>query len=169
MFFDKVTTNQMTAYLQKFGWPKFRITEDTPGVSKIFTGWTDQKEVFQLAITVNRQQSIVMFVVPDIAHAKREEKSPKELADILMALGFANFATVLGRFAYDLRDGELRYECAHPVHANKLTYEQFEFILNSTVATVQYWGPRLRNVCGGDRTGEEIVKSFLEHIEHFRG
>ncbi|HEY5434881.1 MAG TPA: YbjN domain-containing protein [Candidatus Limnocylindrales bacterium] len=153
------------SYLERFGFKNYQIIEDTPDEGKLLTGW-DGKYVS--AIEVNHKTNTVLFIVPKIATAKRDEIPPGRLADILTAIGFANYALMLGRFSYDPSDGELRYDYAVPIDNAELTYEQFDHLMRATVQSVNYWAPRLVSACEGARTGESIVESFLGHLKGFQ-
>lgn len=161
------TTNirDIGAYLERFGFQNYKIIADGPDGGHLLTGW-DGKYVS--SIEVNHRTNTVMFVVPGIAAAPRDQISPGRLADILMAVGFANYALLIGRFAYDPNDGELRYNYVMPIDNATLTFEQFNHVMTATVQTVDYWAPRLRAACEGARTGESVVESFMGHIAGFK-
>lgn len=161
----RTSIRDIASHLERFGFKNYTVLEDTPDGGKLLTGW-DGKYVS--AIEVNHRSNTVMFVVPGIAAAKRDEISPGRLADILMAIGFANYALLIGRFAYDPNDGELRYNYVMPIDNAELTFEQFQHVMAATVQTVDYWAPRLRAACDGVRTGESLVDSFMGHIGGFK-
>ena len=155
----------IAGFLERFGFEKYKIIEDTSDQGKLLTGW-DGKYVS--AIEINHNTDTVLFVVPGIAMAKRDDIPPGRLADILMAIGFANYALLIGRFSYDPSDGELRYDYAMPIDDAEMTYGQFNHLMTATVMTVNYWAPRLKTACEGARTGESIVDSFLSHAAGFK-
>jgi hypothetical protein len=160
------TIKDIASHLERFGFKNYKIIEDTAEGGKLLTGW-DGKYVS--ALEVNHRTNTLQFIVPGIAAAKRDEISPGRLADILMAVGFANYALLIGRFAYDPNDGELRYNYVMPIDNASVTFEQFNHVMSATVQTVNYWAPRLRTACEGVRTGESVVESFIGHIAGFKG
>lgn len=168
---EKTTIDLLTGYLQKYGWSAFKVIEDTPEGGKILTGWhaqfVDQSRVMFLA--VDHRQNMLLLAVPALVGAPQEKMPIGQLADLLMALGFANFALAIGRFCYDPRDGEIRFETGIPVDDTAITFEQFSHLLNAAQAAVGYWAPRLKDVAEGKRTGDAVVESFLGHARDFTG
>ena len=155
----------IAGFLERFGFKGYKIIEDTSDQGKLLTGWDGE---YVAAIEIDHNTNTVLFVVPAIASAKRDEIPPGRLADILTAIGFANYALLIGRFSYNPSDGELRYDYAMPIDDAKITYGQFNHLMLATVQTVNYWAPRLKSACEGARTGESIVDSFLGHIGQFK-
>lgn len=162
---SSTSIKDIAGFLERFGFKGYKIVEDTSDRGRLVTGW-DEKYV--AAIDIDHSTNIVLFVVPGVASAKREDIPPGRLADILMAIGFANYALLIGRFSYDPSDGELRYDYAMPIDDAELTYGQFNHLMLATVQTVNYWAPRLKTACEGARTGESIVDSFLSHAAGFK-
>jgi len=170
MLGKQVSTKLIAAHLKHHGWAKFQVIEDTAEMTVIHTGWKsdlDDKVPHNLSIHVNRNRSVMLFKVPQLASAPPESMSPGRLADLLMAIGFANFALALGRFSYDPSDGEITFEYGFPFHNASISPEQFGHILDAFTHTVGYWGPRVNDVCGGERTGETVMESFIGHARGF--
>ena len=164
------TTNikDIGAYLERFGFKNYKIIADGPEGGQLLTGWDGKFGKYVSSIEVNHKTNTMLFVVPGIAAAPRDQIPPGRLADILMAVGFANYALLIGRFAYDPNDGEIRYNYVIPIDNAALTFEQFAHVMAATVQTVDYWAPRLRAACEGARTGESVVESFMGHIAGFK-
>ena len=156
---------EVGSFLERFGFKNYQVVEDTPEGGKLVTGWDG---LYISMIEVNHRTNTVLFIAPKLAVAKREEIPPGRLADILMAIGFANYALLLGRFSYDPSDGELRYDYAMPIDNAEMTFEQFNHLMLAMVQSVNYWAPRLKTACEGARTGESIVDSFLGHLKGFQ-
>ena len=168
---EKTTIDLLASYLRKYGWSAFQVIEDTSDGGKILTGWhaqfVDQSRVMFLA--VDHRQDMLLLVVPALVSAPQEKMPIGQLADVLMALGFANFALAIGRFCYDPSDGEIRFETGVPIDSAALSFEQFSPLLNAAQAAVGYWAPRLKDVAESKRTGDAVVESFLGHARDFPG
>lgn len=165
------TIELLKDYLPKYGWPAFQVIEDTLAEGKILTGWHSEfvDETRVMFVALDHQKNTMLVAVPAVVSAPQQEMPIGQLADVLMALGFANFALPMGGFAYDPRDGEIRFECGVPIDGATLTFEQFAHILNTSVTAVSYWAPRLNAVAGGVRTSTNVVESFLGHVADFAG
>lgn len=165
---EHTTISLLTEYLPRYGWPGFKVVEDTAAGGKIFTGWVSPVGgVRPLFLTIDHRNETLTLVCPALAAARQDEMPVGQLADTLTALGFANFALQMGRFCYDPRDGEIRYEYGMPLAGARLTYEQFEHIMNAAQAAVTYWAPRIKDAAFGERSGASIVDSFLGHVAEF--
>jgi hypothetical protein len=166
---QKTTIELLSEYLPKYGWPAFKVVEQSPDGGKILTGWKspfidDPRLMF---IAVSHSDNTFSMVAPMLVSAPQGAMPIGQLADVLTAIGFANFALSLGRFAYDPRDGEIRLEFGMPIDDAELTYEQFEHLMNVAQATVGYWAPRIKDIADGGRTGASVVNSFLGHVAEF--
>ncbi len=165
--FGGVNAKLMAAYLKRYGWEKFELVSDSANDTKILTGWVSQagSEPHVLFIALDQSKNTALFIVPQLAKAPREDFGPSELADILMALGFANYRLLLGKFSYDPADGEIRFEYTFPTDGSKMSYEQFSHIIDAVTSSVEYWAERITDACEGRRSGESIVESFLGHAQ----
>ena len=153
------------AYFKKYGWDKFQVLQDGGGETKVLTGWASPAGAHALFVAVDQAKNTALVVVPQLAKAPREDFGPSDLADILMALGFANYQLLLGKFSYDPADGEIRFEYTFPTDGAKMSYEQFAHIIRATTASVEYWAERITDACEGRRSGESLVESFLSHAQ----
>lgn len=154
------------SYLKRYGWQKFDVRQDTPQFTEILTGWQDTKNAIHLMlIKILKEKNVIVFVLPNVAKAPRDQIHIGQLGDILMALGFINYQVLLGRFSYDPNDGEIRFEDAMPIDNANLSYEQFEHIIKAITITVDYWYSRILDVCKGERTGEALIESFIEKVK----
>ncbi len=167
---EKTSIELLTEYLPKYGWRGYKVLEDTPRGGKVLTGWASPLgNVRPMFISIDHGQDVMLLVCPALAMAPQDEMPVGQLADVLTALGFANFALTIGRFCYDPRDGEIRFEFGMPIGASTLSYEQFERMLNTTKAAVGYWAPRFKDAAAGDRGGISIMESFIQHVADFAG
>lgn len=165
---ERTTIKLLTKYLPRYGWAAFNVVEDTAAGGKILTGWGSPIQgVRPMFITIDHQKDTLLVVCPALATAPQDAMPVGQLADTLTAVGFANYAMLLGRFCYDPQDGEIRYEFGMPIGGAQMSYEQFEHMLNATVAAVTYWAPRIQEAAMGARTGDSVVQSFLSHAAEF--
>ena len=165
------TIDLLTGYLPRYGWPGFQVVEDAPEGGKILTGWHSQfvAEARVMFITVDHKANLLHLIVPALAGAPQDQMPIGQLADVLTAIGFANYALPLGSFEYDPRDGEIRFSVGFPIDDSAISFEQFQHLLNGAQAAVTYWAGRLKDVAGGKRTGDAVVESFLGHAREFAG
>ncbi len=160
-----VSKELIASYLKRVGWQKFDVLQDTPQLTEIVTGWADPKSAVHLMlIKILKEKNILMFIIPGIAKAPKDQIHVGQLADILMALGFVNYQVLIGRFCYDPSDGEIRYEFCMPIDNADISFEQFLHTVKGLVNTVDYWYSRVVDVCKGERTGQSVIDSFLKKI-----
>lgn len=165
----QTTIELLTGYLPRYGWPGFQVMDSGPDGGKILTGWHSQfiDESRVLFIELDRQSNTLLLVVPALVSAPQERMPISQLADVLTALGLANFALSFGRYAYDPRDGEIRFEIGIPIDNAEISFEQFAHLLNVAQAAVTYWSPRFNDVAEGKRTGASVVDSFIGHAKEY--
>ena len=166
---ERTTIELLTEYLPRMGWPAFAVVEDTPEGGRILTGWhspfvNEQRVMF---MALDHRNNTLQVVVPMLVSAPQEAMPVGQLADVLTALGFANYAMSTGRFSYDPRDGEIRFEFGMPVDNAVLSFEQFQHMVTAAQFAVLYWAPRLADVADGTRSGESVVESFVGHVKDF--
>lgn len=77
-------------------------------------------------------------------------------------MGFINYRIILGKFAYDPRDGEVRFSVDIPIDENTVTYEQFEHCLGVAVKTVDEYAPKLRAIVKGQKTADEFIADEMK-------
>jgi hypothetical protein len=158
-------------YLERYGWAKYQVMSDTKTDTKILTGWREgaDDEGHFMEIRIDHENHSLLFNVPQIASAKSDELSTSVLADVLTAISFANYSSVIGHFSYDVRDGEVRIEYAMPTDNSTVTYEQFEHVVNALKLMTDYWAGPVSDLCKGRRTSESVVDSFIKLVQGFGG
>jgi hypothetical protein len=158
-------------YLERYGWSKYQVVEDSPVKAAVMTGWSDALggNAHVMTVALERAKSVLQFTVPGIGFAPRDKISAGHLADVLMAVTFSNFASYIGSFSYDPGDGEVRLEYSLPLDNSSLSYEQFARVVGTLTATTDYWAQRIAGICQGQRTGESVVVSFVGHLRDFQG
>jgi hypothetical protein len=68
---------------------------------------------------------------------------------------------ILGKFAYDPRDGEVRFSVDVPIDGNDLSYEQFQHCILVVVKTVEEYAPKLKAIAAGEKTAQQLLEEEL--------
>jgi hypothetical protein len=90
------------------------------------------------------------------------ESTPRErLSDLWLAMTYINYCIILGKFAYDPRDGEVRFSVDVPIDQNTFTYEQFTHTMGVVIKTVERYAPTLRQIVAGKQTAEQLIADDL--------
>jgi len=161
----QVTLELLRQYLERFGWSKYKAVDEPMEKEGILhTGWRSSPEAegFNLAIDPMVEKNCLSFRVPKILVAPPKETPAERLKDLLLAMGFINYRIILGKFAYDPRDGEVRFSVDIPIDENTVTYEQFQHCLGVTVKMVEEYAPKLKAIAEGAKTAEEFVAEEMK-------
>lgn len=156
----QVTLDLMKQYLERFGWSRYKAVEEPMEKEGIIhTGWRSSPDVegFNLAIDPMVEKNCLSFRVPKILTVSLDETPEERLKDLMVAMGFINYRIILGKFAYDPRDGEVRFSVDIPIDENTVTYEQFEHCLGVTIKMVEEYAPKLKAIANGEKS----VKDFI--------
>ncbi|MCS7254053.1 MAG: YbjN domain-containing protein [Armatimonadetes bacterium] len=164
----KVTIELMKQYLERFGWHRYKAVEEPmekEGI--IYTGWrsSPSEEGYNLSIDPMVEKNCLSFRVPQILKVPIEETPAERLKDLLMAMCFINYRVILGKFAYDVRDGEVRFSVDIPIDETTVTYEQFQHCLGVVIKTVEEYTPKLRAIADGRKTAQEFIKEEVGEAE----
>ena len=160
----QVTLELLKGYLERFGWSRYKAVDETfekEGI--IYTGWrsSEEAEGYNMAIDPMVEKNCLSFRVPKILMAPRDTTPTERLAELLMAMGFINYRIILGKFAYDPRDGEVRFSVDVPIDENDLSYEQFQHCLGVAVKMVEEYAPKLKAIAAGEKTAQEFIDEEL--------
>jgi len=156
----KVEMKVLTQYLERFGWKQYR-PENEPGEKEgiIYTGWRSSptSRGFDLTIDPIAESNCLALRVYWLAKAPLDGTPPDRLADLMLLLAWLNHRFLIGKFAYDLRDGEVRYSVDLPIDENEVNYPQFEHTLRVITNTVEGWTPRLQALLNGEKRLGDII------------
>lgn len=162
----RVTLKLMHKHLEKYGWHKYEITEESTEKEGIIrTGWSSSSEpgrTYIMTIDPMVEKNCLSFKVLSILTAPLDETPADKLKDLLIAISFINYRIILGKFAYDPRDGEIRFSLDIPIDKNTVVYEQFKHCLNVIVMTVEEYGPKLKAIVEGKKTSKEFIEEETE-------
>ncbi|MCS7192581.1 MAG: YbjN domain-containing protein [Armatimonadetes bacterium] len=161
----QVTLDLMKQYLERFGWSRYKAVEEPMEKEGIIhTGWRSSPDVegFNLAIDPMVEKNCLSFRVPKILTVSLDETPQERLKDLMVAMGFINYRIILGKFAYDPRDGEVRFSVDIPIDENTVTYEQFEHCLGVVVKTVDEYAPKLEAIVKGKKTVKEFIADEMK-------
>ena len=160
----QVTLELLKGYLERFGWSRYKaVDEPFEKEGIIYTGWrsSEEEEGYNMAIDPMVEKNCLSFRVPKILMAPRDTTPTERLADLLLAMGFINYRIILGKFAYDPRDGEIRFSVDVPIDENDLSYEQFQHCLGAAVKMVEEYAPKLKAIAAGEKTAQQFLEEEL--------
>lgn len=153
----RVTLELLQTYLEKAGMQGYQ-KEDC-----LYTGWQIKPgQGYTIMVRVYPDVNEVSFIVPKVFTAPPLLYSPENFKNFLMALHFLNFVTMLGKFSYDPRDGEVRYEIFVPVDENTLTFEQFGHCIKAALAAVETEVPKLKAILEGKIGLHEFLQDHIK-------
>jgi len=156
----QVTLELMKQYLERFGWHRYKAVEEPmekEGI--IYTGWRSSPEAegFSLSIDPMVEKNCLSFRVPQIMTVPLDETPAERLKDLMVAIGFINYRIIMGKFAYDPRDGEIRFSVDIPIDENTVTYEQFQHCLRVAITMVEEYAPKLKAIADGRKTAKDFI------------
>jgi len=159
-----VTLDLLKQYLERFGWRRYMATDEPfekEGI--IYTGWRSSPGVegYNVVIDPMVEKNLLSIKVIKVLMAPPKGTRANRLSDLLMAMSFINYRIILGKFAYDPRDGEVRFSVDMPIDESELTYEQFHHCLGVAVATVEDYAPKLQAILDGKKTAQQFVAEEL--------
>jgi hypothetical protein len=160
----QVTLELLKGYLERFGWSRYKaVDEPLEKEGIIYTGWrsSEAAEGYTMAIDPMVEKNCLSFRVPKVLVAPRGTTPAERLAELLMAMGFINLRIILGKFAYDPRDGEVRFSVDVPIDENDLSYEQFQHCILVVVKTVEEYAPKLKAIAAGEKTAQQFLEEEL--------
>jgi hypothetical protein len=160
----QVTLELLKGYLERFGWSRYKaVDEPLEKEGIIYTGWrsSEAPEGYNMAIDPMVEKNCLSFRVPKVLVAPRDTTPAERLTELLMAMGFINYRIILGKFAYDPRDGEVRFSVDVPIDENDLSYEQFQHCMGVVVKMVEEYAPKLRAIVAGEKTAQQFLEEEL--------
>ena len=106
------------------------------------------------------EKACLSFRVPEIVQAPMED-GPERLGDLTLAIGFINYRIIIGKFAYDPRDGEVRFSVDVPIDENTFTYAQFVHTMGVVIKTTEQYAPQLRAIWSGQLTARQFIEEDI--------
>ncbi len=157
---SQVTVEKLAEYMQRLGWKHFRAEnepQEREGI--IYTGWRSSPETraFDMTIDPMEEKNCLSFKVYRLVKAPWDNTPPDRLADLLTLLTWINFDIILGKFGYDVRDGEVRLSIDVPIDECSFTYAQFEHTMRVLVAVAEQWEPAFRALLDGTESVESLI------------
>jgi hypothetical protein len=123
-----VTLQMLKGYLERFGWSRYQaVDEPFEQEGLIHTGWrsSEADEGYTMTIDPMVERNCLSFKVVRILSAPLDSTPRERLSDLWLAMSYINYRIILGKFAYDPSDGEVRFSVNVPIDQNTFTYEQF--------------------------------------------
>ncbi len=156
-----VTLELLRNYLERFGWNKYQIVDEPHEQEGLLrTGWHSPEGDggFTMVIDPIVEKACLSFRVPAVILKPPSELDREVLMDLLQAIGWINYAIILGKFSYDPSKGEVRFSIDLPIDSNTLTYDQFIHCLHTAVHTVESYVPFLEAIASGQIRFEEFYE-----------
>lgn len=162
---SNVTLELMMEYLTRFGWRKYKAAQEPlekEGI--IFTGWHSpgHEECYVLTIDPMVELGCLSFRVPQILKALPDQLPNEWIGTLCFAIAYLNYRLLLGKFAFDPSDGEVRFSVDLPIEENSFTLEQFVHCLGAIVHSVEKYAPALRKFAQGEQTTKEFMEWDME-------
>lgn len=160
---SNVTLKMLTDYLERFGWSRYQaVDEPFEQEGIIYTGWHNVPDgpSYRLTIDPMVERGCLVFRVPNLLEAPQDE-NPERLADLTKVIGYINYRIILGKFAYDPRDGEVRFSVDVPIDENTFTYAQFLHVMRVVIETTEIYAPRLQAIWAGELTAQQFIEQDI--------
>jgi hypothetical protein len=155
-----VTLQGLTEFLERFGWKHYRV-ENEPQEQEglIRTGWRSSEDGrgYDMVIDPVVEKKCLIFRVPWVVTVPWDSMPTDRLMGLLALLTWVNYRIILGKFAYDASDGEVRFSIDMPIDESDFNYAQFDHVLNIIVSTVGKWAPRLQSLLAGEKKAEDLL------------
>lgn len=159
----EVTLKMLTQYLEQFGWSNYQaVDEPFEKEGVIRTGWrsSSDEEGYQMAIDPMVEKSCLCFRVTGVLTAPLAEDAER-VRELTLAIGFINYNIILGKFAYDPRDGEVRFSVDVPIDENTFTYAQFLHVMRVAIESTELYAPKLHSVWSGEITAQQFIDASV--------
>jgi hypothetical protein len=159
-----VTLQMMKDYLERFGWSRYQaVDEPFEQEGLIRTGWrsSEEEEGYVMTIDPMVEKGCLSFKAVQVLSAPLDSTPRERLSDLWLAMTYINYRIILGKFAYDPRDGEVRFSVDVPIDQNTFTYEQFTHTMGVVIKTVERYVPELRRIVAGELTAEQFIADDL--------
>jgi hypothetical protein len=161
-----VTLQMLKGYLERFGWSRYQaVDEPYEQEGIIHTGWRSSAESEGYTMTIDPmvERNCLSFKVVRILSAPLDSTPRERLSDLWLAMSYINYRIILGKFAYDPSDGEVRFSVDVPIDQNTFTYEQFTHTMGVVIKTVERYAPILRRIVAGELSAEQFIAEDRGH------
>jgi hypothetical protein len=161
-----VTLQMLKGYLERFGWSRYQaVDEPFEQEGLIHTGWrsSEADEGYTMTIDPMVERNCLSFKVVRILSAPLDSTPRERLSDLWLAMSYINYRIILGKFAYDPSDGEVRFSVNVPIDQNTFTYEQFTHTMGVVIKTVERYAPILRRIVAGELSAEQFIAEDRGH------
>jgi hypothetical protein len=160
-----VTLQMLKGYLERFGWSRYQaVDEPYEQEGLIHTGWrsSEADEGYTMTIDPMVERNCLSFKVVRILSAPLDSTPRERLSDLWLAMSYINYRIILGKFAYDPSDGEVRFSVDVPIDQNTFTYEQFTHTMRVAIEMAERYAPILRRIVAGELTAEQFIAEDRE-------
>ncbi len=184
----RVSVDLIKEYLQRLGWVKYEeVDEPEESEGIIYTGWRSSpgSSGYVVCIDPMVEKNCISFRTEQLIFLPVNQISLEVLINLLLAMLWINYRTILGKFSYEPINGEVKFSIDVPIDGDIFTYGQFLHSLGVFVNVVESYAPSLKLIGMGrmsaqefiihDLNGERIVEgegwsdSFRDLLERLKG
>ncbi len=142
----------LASYMRQMGYRFISLSESQEQEGLIVTGFSFEDEGFSIEVVIDPivEKGCLLLKAPRLFHAPQTAGSESRLLELLKAIGYINYSIILGKFCYDLRDGEVSFELNLAIDDVSVSYRQFEHCLKVLLVEVREKLPRLKRVWEGE-------------------
>jgi hypothetical protein len=150
---DSFGVSQLIEYFNKMDLKIAQVDREREVIELAFHGNYGQWRMI-VGFQQNGDVRKLMLVVPQIATITRKKR-----VECLEALMAVNYRIAMGKFGFDLEDGEVRLEETIPLADNLLTYSQFQLIFGAMMQTVAIYHNLLPRIMHTNSPILEVIRT----------
>lgn len=98
-----------------------------------------------------------------ILHVRITKASPdttptNRLTDLLMVMAALNYRIIIGKWAYDPKDGEVAFRATMPIDSGQLDYAEFNHLLSAVIESAIGYAMKMSAIVQGSADVDQILK-----------
>jgi hypothetical protein len=154
-----VTIELVGQYLKRRGLGKFEVIPQ-PGRPDgvILLGLIDPGGVPHPLFIDPRRDKDSLILHVQITRASPDTTPANRLTDLLMVMAALNYRIVIGKWAYDPKDGEVAFRAAMPIDSGQLDYVDFDHLLTAVLENVGGYAMKMTAIVQGSANVDEILQ-----------
>jgi len=155
-----VSIELIKEYLERVGWVKYEeVDEPAEEEGMIFTGWRSSPDSkgYVVCIDPMTEKNCISFRSEQLFFLPVNATSLDVLMNLLLAISWINYRTILGKFSYEPVGGELKFSIDIPIDGDVFTYEQFLHSLGVFVNVVESYAPSLKLIGMGRLSAQDFI------------
>ena len=156
----KVTTDLLSDYLVRFGFPKFTVkSEESEQQGYIGTGWKGDEGSFLAILDPSEVTGTMTFVVPEVIEIPADAE-PQRLGEVYRYLLHDAMRMRIGSVGLDSRSNQVSMKISLGICDGDLTYEQFRYNFRALIALSETVRKNVKKILAGaadfDESGGEL-------------